>query len=158
MVSESRAGSSMTFDRAVAVYDNTAIATSRVRTRFPDDNRETWVRQSRVYLWSDGGWKLALGHGTPLYDGPVTSANLYAKYAGTYAMGDGRTLRLDWDGDSLMATLPNGPRTQIFLKSPTEEATALPDHFVFTLDATGRPSTVRSVRGSTEIWRAERKQ
>jgi hypothetical protein len=103
----------------------------------------------------DGGWKLALGHGTPLYDGPVTSSDLYA---GTYVMGDGRTLRLESDGDSLIATLPNGPRTQIFLKSATEEATALPERFVFTLDATGRPIVVRSMRGTTETWRAERKQ
>lgn len=152
-----RADSSTSFDRALALYANTAIVTSRVRTRFPGGNRETWVRQSRVYVRDDSGWKLALGHGTPLYDGPVTTSELYGRYAGTYVMADGRTLRLDWDGDALMATLPNGPRTQIFLKSPTEEATALPEHFVFTLDATGRPTAVRSMRGSTETWRAERK-
>jgi ketosteroid isomerase-like protein len=153
-----RAESSTTFDRVLAVYANSAITTARVRTRFPGGTRETWLRQSRVYVWDEGGWKLALGHATSLYDGPPTTAALYERYAGTYVMTDGRTLRLEWDGDSLMATLPTGPRTQIFLKSPTEEVTALPEHFTFTLDATGHPTIVRSMRGSTELWRAERKQ
>jgi ketosteroid isomerase-like protein len=153
-----RADSSTTFDRVVALYGDTAIATARVRTRFPGGTRETWVRQSRVYVRDGRGWKLALGHGTALYDGPPTTSELYGRYAGTYVMADGRTLRLEWDGDSLMATLPNGPRTQIFLKSPTEEVTALPEHFAFTLDAAGRPTIVRSMRGSMEVWRAERKQ
>jgi ketosteroid isomerase-like protein len=153
-----RADLSTTFDRSVALYGNTAIASSRVRTRFPGGNRKTWLRQSRVYVWDDRGWKLAMGHGTPLYDGPVTMAELYSRYAGIYVTRDGRTLRLEWDGDSLMAFLPNGSHTQIFLKSPTEEATALPEHFVFTLDATGHPTLVRSMRNQTEVWRAERKQ
>jgi hypothetical protein len=138
-----RADSSTTFDRAVAVYDSTAIATSRVRTRFPGGSCEMWLRQSRVYVWSDGAWKLALGHGTPLYDGPVTSATLYEKYAGTYVMADGRTLRMEWDGDSLMATLPLGARTQVFLKSPTTPPPAVSNSGTL---ATPVGSVAKSVR------------
>jgi ketosteroid isomerase-like protein len=156
-LSRQRAESSTTFDRSVALYGQSAIVTARVRTRFPGQ-RETWLRQSRVYVLEANRWMIAMGQGTPLYDGPVTTADLYARYAGTYVMADGRTLTLRWDGDSLMAILPDGVRTQIFLKSPTDEATAAPDHFVFTLDAAGRPTVVRSMRGSIEAWRAERKQ
>ena len=45
--------------------------------------------------------------------------------------------RIDWDGNSLVATFPGGTRSQVFLKSPTEEAIASPDHVLFVLDSSG---------------------
>ena len=52
-----------------------------------------------------------------------------SRYAGTYAISDGRALRIDWDGDSLIATFPGGTRSQVFLKSPRvlEGRILLPD-------------------------------
>jgi ketosteroid isomerase-like protein len=149
---------SATFERTLDIYGDSAIATSRVRNRFPDGGREVWFRQSRVYVREGSTWKFAMGHGTVMYDGPVTRGDLYARYAGTYAIPDGRILRMDWDGDSLIATFPGGTRSQVFLKSPTEEAIASPNRFLFTLDSTGRPTTVHMMRGTSEAWRAERKQ
>ena len=54
---------SSTFERTVAIYGDTAIVTSRVRNRFPNDDREAWFNQSRVYVRGSGGWKLAMGQG-----------------------------------------------------------------------------------------------
>jgi hypothetical protein len=147
-----------TFERNMAMYDNTVIATSRVRNRFPDGARETWIRQTRIYVKEAGHWKLAHGQGTRMYDGPVSDARLYERYAGTYALPDGRVLKMEWDGDSLLAELPSSSRMQVFLKSPTEEATTRPDRYVFVLDEAGRPQAVRFLRGEMEIWRAERRQ
>lgn len=149
---------SSTFERTVSIYGDTATVTARVRNRFPNGKRETWFRQSRVYVRSGGGWKLAMGQGTRMYDGAITSSDPYSRYAGTYAISDGRVLRMEWDGDSLIATFPGGTRSQVFLKSPTEEAIASPDHFRFVLDSSGRPTTVRMMRGETEAWRAERER
>ena len=89
---------------------------------------------------------------------PDHEKRLYSRYAGTYAISDGRVLRIEWDGDSLVATFPGGTRSQVFLKSPTEEAIASPDHFLFVLDSSGRLTTVRMMRGATEAWRAERER
>jgi hypothetical protein len=156
-LSRQRNGST-TFDRTVAVHGDTAVVTSRVRTRSADGDRETWFRQSRLYIRSATGWKMAMGQGTRMYDGPVTTSPLYARYPGVYLLQDGRRLQMEWDGDSLIATLPNGAQSQVFLKSPTEEAIATPEHFLFVLDASGHPTAVRLMRGDTELWRADRKR
>src|SRR5262249_10539905 len=72
--------------------------------------------------------------------------------------GRGRTLKMEWDGDSLIGTRPVGTRLQVFLKSPTEEAPiAGSDRLVFVLDKTGHPTAVSLMHGGTEIWRAEKK-
>src|SRR5262245_36438053 len=146
-----------TFERILAVYGNSAIVTLRRRIRFPDEQRDLWFRQSSVYVRDGEVWKLAMGHGTLMYDGPITTSTLYGRYAGTYVLQDGRTLKMEWDGDSLIGTLPGGTRSQIFLKSPTEEASERPNRLAFVLDKTGHPTTVRMMNGATEGWRAEKK-
>jgi hypothetical protein len=67
-------------------------------------------------------------------------------------------LVLDWTDGALLATLPNGAQTQIFLASPTLEAMRNPAAGVlhFTLDAQGNPKSASLVRGSEEIWKALR--
>ena len=147
---------SSTFDNTLEVYPSTAVRTTRVRTRFKDGARETWMRQVRVFILDNGQWKLASGQGTRMYDGPVTAAKIYEPYAGTYVIDAKRSLRLEWDGDALLATYPNGARTQVFLQSPTEEAVNGPDHLRFVLDDGGTPVAVQSLRGAELIWRAER--
>jgi ketosteroid isomerase-like protein len=146
-----------TFEDSLAVYPSTAIRVTRVRVRFKDGSRETWMRQSRVFVLDGGQWKLASAQGTRMYDGPVTTATLYESYAGVYVIDAKRTLRLDWDGNALMGTYPSGTRTQVFLKSPTDEAVFGLDHLKFELNATGRPVAVQSLRGEELIWRGERK-
>lgn len=149
---------SSVFDRAVILYGDAAVVSSRVRIRSRDGERETWFFQSRVYVREDRGWKLLSGQGTRMYDGSVTRSDLYSRYAGTYVLLDGRRLEMKWDGDALLATLPNGSRSQVFLQSPTEEATATPEHFLFVVDSSGEPSAVRLMRDSSELWQAERKR
>jgi ketosteroid isomerase-like protein len=146
-----------TFDRTLALYGSTAIRTTRVRIRFKDGVRETWMRQNRVYVSDGVHWRLASAQGTRMYDGPVTAARTYEPYAGTYVIDTKRSLRLEWDGDALHATYPSGARTQVFLKSPTEEAVQGPDHFRFELSADGRPLAVLLLRGEEQIWRGERR-
>jgi ketosteroid isomerase-like protein len=146
-----------TFDHTLAVFPATAIRTTRVRIRFKDGSRETWARQTRVFVLDGGRWKLASGQSTRMYDGPVTTARLYEPYAGAYVIDAKRTLRLEWDGDSLMGTYPNGARTQVFLKSPTDEAAFGPDRLRFELNAAGRPVAVQLLRGDEVVWRGDRK-
>jgi ketosteroid isomerase-like protein len=145
-----------TFDSRLDVHGTTAISTARLRVRFGDGLREVWWRQTRVYVLEGEAWKLASGQGTRMYDGPPTIAGLYARYAGTYAIDASRTLKLEWDGNSLLGTLPSGAQMQVFLKSATEEAASGPDHFTFTLDPSGTPIAATLMRGEERLWRAER--
>jgi ketosteroid isomerase-like protein len=147
---------SSTFDATLAVYGSTAIRTARVRIRFKDGTRETWMRQNRVFVRDGGQWKLASAQGTRMYEGPVTTPKAYEPYAGRYVIDTKRSLRLDWDGDALLAIYPSGARSQVFLKSPTEEAVQGPDHFRFVLNEGGRPVAVLLLRGEQQVWRGER--
>ena len=146
-----------TFDNLLAIHGSTAVRVTRVRVRFRDGSRETWIRQTRVFVLDGGQWKLASGQGTRMYDGPVTTAKMYEPYAGAYVVDATRTLRLEWDGDGLVATYPSGTRTQVFLKSPTDEAASGTDHLKFELNATGRPVAVQLFRGEELVWRGQRK-
>jgi hypothetical protein len=149
----------LTFDTTLTVYGGyTAVRTSRIRIRITAAPRESWLQQTRVYVREPGGWRLAYGQGTRLYDGPVIDTALYRRYAGTYAIDSARSLVLDWDGYALMATWPNGTRVQTFLASPTDELVASPDlgRLRFTLGADGRPTAVSMVRDTTVLWRAGR--
>ena len=83
------------FEKTLAIYGDTVVATGTARNRFPDGLRETWFRQVRVYVKEDDGWKFAYGQGTPLYSGPFTDPNLYRRYAGTYVLRDGRVFKMD---------------------------------------------------------------
>lgn len=135
-----------------------AIRLSRVQLR--DANRESWIRQTHTWTRDDAGnWRLAMGQGVTMYDGPVLDASMHARYAGVYALEDGRRLVLEWQDGTLLATFPNGAQTQVFLASPTEEAVRVPGagSLRFTLDAQGTPQTVALVRAGAEAWRAVRK-
>lgn len=139
---------------------HTAVRTSRVRLRDTTNARESWIRQSQVLVReADGAWRLAFGQGTMLYEGAPQDPALLARYAGTYVIGPGRALTLDWEDGALFATLPNGARGQIFLASPTEEAvrTVGAGQLRFTLGADGRPATAAMVRNGSEVWRATRR-
>jgi hypothetical protein len=114
------------------------------------------MRQNRVFVRDGDRWKLASAQGTRMYDGPVTTPTTYQPYAGRYVIDTKRSLRLDWDGDALLAIYPSGARSQVFLKSPTEEAVQGPDHFRFVLNEGGRPVAVLLLRGEQQVWRGER--
>jgi hypothetical protein len=135
---------------------HTAIRVARVRLQFPD--RESWIRQTHTWVRAGDAWKLAMGQGVVMYDGPPLDAALHARYAGTFALGDGRMLTLIWQDPILLAALPNGAETQVFLSSPTEEAVRNPNAGAlrFELDERGRPHSAALVRAGQEIWRARR--
>ena len=137
-----------------------AIRTSRVRLLHADGKRESWIRQTHTLgrVAGAGPWKLALGQGVIMYDGPLLDPALHARYAGQYLIADGRKLVLAWVDDSLLATLPNGAETQVFLASPTEESVRNPaaGALRFTLDARQAPIAVALVRDGQEMWRAIR--
>jgi len=139
---------------------HTAVRISCVRLQFTDQKRESWMRQTHTWVRSAGGeWKLAMGQGVVMYDGPPLDATLHSRYAGEYSLADGRKLTLKWQEGMLLATFPYGAQTQIFLASPTEEVVRNPGagslHFV--LDEKGTPVSVSLVRGDKEMWRATRK-
>jgi hypothetical protein len=147
------------FDPRIVVYPaGTALRTSRIRFRYPGGSRELWICQTKTYVRSLGKWQLAAAQGAALYDGPVTGVDLYARYAGVYVIDTHRELKLDWDGDALMATFPNGLRQQIFLGSPTEEVTLGNSRLRFVLDEKGQPLEAISMERDKEAWRARRKQ
>jgi ketosteroid isomerase-like protein len=138
---------------------HTAVRVARVRLRDTAGTRESWLRQTHVFVrGDDGAWRLASGQGTLMYEGPPLDPALHARYAGTYVIAPGRVLTLEWEDDALFATLPNGARAQIFLASPTEEAvrTLGAGHLRFTLGPDGRPVAAALVRGGREVWRATR--
>jgi hypothetical protein len=135
---------------------HTAVRVARVRLQFP--NRESWIRQTHTWVRVAGAWKLAMGQGVVMYDGAPLDPALHERYAGTFALGDGRTLTLTWQDQMLLATFPNGAETQLFLASPTEEAVRNPNAggLRFELDERGRPRSAALVRAGQEIWRAKR--
>jgi hypothetical protein len=110
-----------------------------------------WVRDA-------GAWKLAIGQGVLMYEGAPLDLAMHQRYVGTYVISPDRKLVLSWEDDALFATLPNGGKTQVFLASPTEEATRTVGggHFRFTLGPDGRPASVVLIRGDKEVWRASR--
>jgi ketosteroid isomerase-like protein len=147
---------------SVALYGDephTAVRVARVRLVDAAGGREIWMRQTHTLVRNGAGpWQIAMGQGVVMYDGPPLDPALHARYAGTYAIEGGRKLVLEWTDGALLATLPNGAQTQIFLASPTLEAMRNPAAGVlhFTLDAQGNPKSASLVRGSEEIWKALR--
>jgi len=138
---------------------STAVRVARVRLLDAPNNRESWLRQTHVLVrGADGAWKLAMGQGVLMYEGPTLDLALHQRYAGTFVIDADRKLVLSVEEGALFATLPNGAKAQIFLASPTEEATRTlgGGRFKFTLGADGRPETVALVRGDKEAWRARR--
>jgi hypothetical protein len=138
---------------------HTAVRVGRVRLVDAPNNRESWLRQTHVLVrGADGAWQVAMGQGVLMYEGPKLDVALHQRYAGTYVISADKKLVLSWEDDALFATLPNGAKAQIFLASPTEEATRTMGggRFRFTLGADGRPVSVSLVRGDKEIWRASR--
>lgn len=147
------------YDATLTSYGNpahTAVRVSRVRLEL--QNRESWIRQTHTWVREAGSWKLAMGQGVVMYDGPPLDPALHSRYAGTFALEDGRTLSLKWQEPMLLATFPNGARTQIFLASLTEESVRNPaaGGLRFTLDDRGIPQAAALVRQGQEIWRAKR--
>lgn len=139
---------------------HTAVRISTVRLVQKDGSRESWLRQTHTWVRSSAGdWKLAMGQGVVMYDGPPLDTAMHARYAGVYALEDGRTLTLVWQQERLLATFPYGAQTQIFLASPTEEVVRNPaaGALRFVLDEKGVPRSAALVRGEKEAWRALRK-
>ncbi|APV51983.1 hypothetical protein BWI17_21325 [Betaproteobacteria bacterium GR16-43] len=139
---------------------HTVVRVTRVRLADEAAKRESWLRQSHTLVrGSDGQWRLAMGQGVLMYEGPPLDKALHARYTGTFVLEDGRVLKMAWIDDSLMATLPNGVMTQIFLASPTEEATRTvgAGRLKFAPDANGVPSEASLWRGEDVQWRAKRK-
>ena len=138
---------------------HTAIRIARIRLLDAPDKRESWLRQTHVLVrGEDGTWRIAMGQGVFMYDGPVLDLNLHQRYVGTYIISPGRKLVLTWQEGLLHAVFPNGSSTEIYLASPTEEASrnAGGGRLKFTLDDGGRPVAASLVRGEQEVWRATR--
>jgi len=137
----------------------TAIRISRIRLLDTANTRESWLRQTHVLVRDEGGaWRIALGQGVVMYEGPRLDLAMHQRYAGTYVISPDRKLVLSWEDDALQAIFPNGGRTQIFLITPTDEAsrTMGAGRLKFTLGEDRRPVAVSLVRGEQEIWRAKR--
>jgi hypothetical protein len=134
---------------------HTIVRVARVRLVDEFNKRESWLRQTRTFVrGADGKWRLAMGQGVVMYEGPPLDAALHARYAGTYVIEPGRTLTLRWDSGTLLATFPNGAETQIFLASPTQRRRAR-----WAPAACGSPSRPmggpRMPRSSAETTRSE---
>lgn len=138
---------------------HSALRVARVQLVDGADHRETWIRQTQMFVRTDPGkWQLASGQGVVMYDGPPLDPALHARYAGTYVIDAKRKLVLVWKESTLLATFPSGAETQIFLASPTDEAMRNPAAGVlrFTLDASGAPVSAALVRAGEELWRGVR--
>lgn len=137
---------------------HTAVRVSRVR--LADAEHESWIRQTHIWVHNTAGnWQLVMGQGVTMYDGPRLHTELQARYAGVFALDDGRRLLLEWQEGALLATFPNGAQTQVFLASPTEEAVRNPlaGNLHFELDERGIPRAVALMRSGQAVWRGTRK-
>jgi len=142
-----------------APQPSTAIRLARIRLVDAANKRESWLRQTHVLVrGEDGAWRLAMGQGVVMYEGPSLDPAMHQRYVGTYIISPDRKLVLAWEDGALQATFPTGARTQIFLASPTEEAsrTEGAGKLKFTLGEDGRPVAVSLVRRDQELWRAKR--
>lgn len=140
---------------------HTVVRVARVRLLDSAGKRESWLRQTHLFVRSaDGAWRIASGQGVVMYEGPPLDAALHARYGGTYVIAPTRMLTLTWEDDALLATLPSGAKAQIFLGSPTEEVTRTlgAGRLKFTLGPDGRPVGAALVRGDQELWRATRSE
>ena len=136
--------------------DSAAIRTARVRIRFKDGTRETWMRQNRVFVRDGDQWKLASAQGTRMYrrpgddagDIPTLRRQIRHRHetVATPRLGRRRAAR-DLSQRRAQSSLP---------ESPTEEAVQGPDHFRFVLNEGGRPVAVLLLRGEQQVWRGER--
>lgn len=139
---------------------STAIRIARVRLVDAANKRESWLRQTHVLVrGDDGAWRLALGQGVVMYEGPPLDIAMHQRYVGTYVISPERKLMLAWEDGGLQATFPTGAKTQIFLATPVEEAsrTEGAGSLKFALGDDGRPVAVSLVRRGEEVWRAMRK-
>lgn len=150
------------YDISVTTYGEPAQTVVRMsRVRLEQQGRESWMRQTHTWVRdAKGVWKLAIGQGVVMYDGPPLDVALHSRYAGTFALEDGRKLVLKWQEPMLLATFPNGAQTQIFLASATEEAMRNPGAggLRFDLDEQGNPRGVALVRAEQVVWRAKRSE
>jgi len=142
-----------------APQPTTAIRIARIRLVDAPNKRESWLRQTHVLVrGEDGIWRIAMGQGVFMYDGPVLDMALHQRYVGAYIISPERKLVLTWQEGTLHAIFPNGSATEIFLASPAEEASRTPGagRLKFTLGDDGRPIAASLVRGEQEVWRAKR--
>jgi hypothetical protein len=114
-----------------------------------------WIHASDGRVDTRDAWLANAARGMALW--PLDLA-LHQRYVGDYIISADRRLVLAWEDGGLQATFPNGARTQIFLASPTEEAsrTTGAGRLKFTLGEDGRPLEASLVRGDQEVWRAKR--
>jgi ketosteroid isomerase-like protein len=139
---------------------HTVVRVARVRIIDSSGARESWLRQSHVFVREDdGAWRVAMGQGTVMYEGPPLDMGMHQRYIGIFDLPDGRVFKTTWEDGFLFGTLPNGAKFQLFLGSPTEEAvrTTGSGRMRFTLGPDGRPVTAALVRGTQELWRATRR-
>ena len=74
---------------------NTAIRIARIRLVDAANKRESWLRQTHVLVrGEDGVWRLALGQGVVMYEGPTLDPALHQRYVGTYVISSERKLVL----------------------------------------------------------------
>jgi len=138
---------------------NTAIRMARVRLLDSKASRESWMRQTHVLVRDDHDvWRIAHGQGTVMYEGPPLDMSTYARYAGTYLIDDKRKIVLSFEDEALFATFPNGAKSQVFLRTPTDEVTRVMGvgQLHFTLGKDGVPAAVSLMRDGKEVWRAAR--
>lgn len=135
---------------------HTTIRRSRIRFRFAEEKRETWLLKLRVFVKQRNNWRLASWNGTMLHEGPVVDATTYQKLAGEYLSDFGPQLVLSWHGGGILVRWPgNGVVTQIFPISEAEFEDRI-RRLRFTFDSDGRPTRVVQILGTGEVWQRRR--
>ena len=140
------------FDVDVQSYGGrTALGRSRLRFRFPKENRELWLLQLKVFVKETTEWRLASWHGTQLRSGPITDASRFKNLAGAYVSDAGERLVLSWHGGGILVEWPApiGVVTQIFPVSETDFEDGI-RRLRFSLDS------VAQIRDGKEVWRGSR--
>lgn len=151
----------------VRIYDgNTAIRISRPLFRFRQENRESRLRNTVVYVKLAGRWQLATSQSTRLPDRPKAiqiDKRIYSSLVGTYEINPTRSLTIRQAGDTLLGEVPLRPPFELIPKSNTEFARYSEeggydgnDDLVFTKDATGAVTHAALRFEGQELWRARK--
>ena len=156
---------SETLTEQINVYEGrTAVWLSHSVWRNRNDNSETILRSTNVFIKTAGRWQWAAGQSTRLPSRPKAAAierNLYKDYAGQFEVGVGRTLTVTAEGETLRGLVTGFQPAELIPQSATEFVWFNPDYnvysqIVFIRDEDGHVTHATFRRDGREVWRAKK--
>lgn len=156
---------SETLNEQINVYEgHAAIWTSHTVWRNRNDNSETILRSTNVFIKTGGRWQWAAGQSTRLPSRPRAAPverSLYKDYVGQYEIGAGRSLAVTQEGETLRGLITGARPAELIPQTATEFLWFNPDYnvysqIVFVRDEGGRVTHAAFLRDGQGVWRAKK--